>query len=380
MTIDIETLMASVTADQIFDRLLGVLETAGVPARSWRRGGVARSVLGALSDVGYQGSVIVRDGIRGMFLAFAEGSWLAAHAEDTYGTEKIAATFATGEVTFSNTGGAVHSFGADEIIVIATESGARYRVTEAFIIPSGSVASPGTVTVEVTAIDSGSTGSAAPGEIDTLETPLSKVTVSNEAALVGVDEETDEALRARCRAKRGTWSPFGPRDAYEYAALSATLTDGTPAGVTRVAVSRYSSTGTVTVVCATASGTPTSDELDAVEENVEAIARPDTVTATVSGAVPVATTHTITVWARGGVADTIEDNAQAAMAALIATYPIGGISKTQGGQGYLFADQIAATIIASSPEVFDVDGVGDDIALEPDEVATNVTTFDVRII
>jgi phage-related baseplate assembly protein len=235
--------------------------------------------------------------------------------------------------------------------------------------------------VDVQAIEAGSASSVAPDEIDTLDTPLAKVSVTNPSSILGTDEEPDDSLVKRCLAERGTWSEFGPRDAYEAAALSATMLDGSSAGITRVAVSRFSSTGQVTVVCATPTGMPTSPQLDAVTEAIEARARPDTVTVTTSGAVPHPTAHSIIVWCKGGVAATITLRAQQALAKFISTYPIGGIAKSPGGTGYLWSDAIAATVIGSSPEIYDVDfdGGAVDIPLASNEVASNVTTFDVRI-
>lgn len=132
-------------------------------------------------------------------------------------------------------------------------------------------------------------------------------------------------------------------------------------------------------MCATPSGTPTSEQLDAVREAIHKMARNSTATVTVLGAVPMATSHEVILWANGGTESLLEENAQAALAALISTYPIGGIAKSEGGQGYLYADAIEAALIGSSEEVFDVDDVGEDIELDEDEVPTNTTTITVRI-
>jgi phage-related baseplate assembly protein len=60
------------------------------------------------------------------------------------------------------------------------------------------------------------------------------VTVTNAAAFVGTDEETDVDLKVRCVAKLGSLSPNGARDAYNFIARSATRADGSPIGITRV--------------------------------------------------------------------------------------------------------------------------------------------------
>ncbi len=378
--IPIDVLIRRVSSDDIFEGLLTVLEKMKIPARSWREGGVARSILGALSEFGAMGAAIVRDNVAGGFLDFATGDYLTAHVEDVYGVKRIEATFATGPVTLTNTRSVSHNIGADELVIRSSNTGARYRVTEAFVLGPGSESSPTSITVQVQAIEPGSASSVAPGELDELETPLTGVTVTNPTSIIGRDAETDEQLRSRTRAKKGTWSPFGPRDAYEYAALSATLPDGTPTSITRVRVSRYSSVGEVRTVVATPNGTPSNDEIAAVREAIERWARPDSVTSIVEGAVQVPTSHSVIVWAQGGTESVIRSRAQAALADFYATYPIGGIAKTDNGHGYLYLDAIAATLIKSSPEVFDVDFIGGaDIPLAHNEVAVNTTTLEVRI-
>jgi phage-related baseplate assembly protein len=380
--IPIEVLIRPISPTALSELLFDSLETLGIPAKSWREGGVARSIIGVASAVGAQGSELVSEAIGGLFLAFAKGVWLTAHAKDVYDVDRIEASFAAGFVTLSNEGGAVHTVGADELIVRSSNTGARYRVTEAFILGSGAPGSPTSITVAVSAVESGAASSVSVGEIDELETTLSYTTVANASAIIGSDAEPDEALRARCYLKRATWSPLGPRDAYEYAALTAKLPDGSPTNITRVRPSRYSSTGLVKVVCATPSGTPTAEALDAVEDAIESTARPDTVTVEVSGAEPVETAHSLILWCRGGSIPVIRARAQAALSALIAAWPIGGISKSEGGQGYLFSDAVAAAVVGSSPQAFDVDFVGGavDIPLAFNEVAINTTTFDVRLV
>lgn len=374
MIIAIDDLVRYITTEEAYEWLVFRLEALELPARNWRPGGVARSVLGEVSNLGSQGSRIVTDCVRGGFLLFAGGVYLRAHAKDVYNVDYFPATQATGEITLTNAGGATHTAGANELVVFVSGTNKRFRVIEAISLPGNSQD-----TFAVQAIEPGAASSVAPNEIDELETTLAKVTVTNVAAIVGRDAETDAALVKRCLLKKGTWSPFGPRDAYEYAALSATLAGDVSTNITRVAASAFSSKGQMKTVVATPTGTPTAPELAAVVEMIERIARPSSVTSLVSGAVPKPTAHEITLWARGGTEEILRERANLALSAMIASWPIGGINKASGAQGYLFADAIAAALIGSSPEAFDVDGVGADIALDFDEVVTNTTTLDVRI-
>jgi phage-related baseplate assembly protein len=380
--IPIESLVTPITADQLTEIVFDALEAAKIPARSWRPGGVSRSILGVLISFAAMAATLLTSLISGMFLAFARGDYLTAHAEDVYGVKRIPATFASAAlgVTFTNAGGTPRTVNPNELVVRSSNTGARFRVTgvsgAAFVIPAN-----GSISADVTAIEAGSASSVSPAEIDTLETTIAKVSVTNAGSITGADAESDDALVARCLAERGTWSPFGPRDAYIAAVLSSKLIDGTPTSINRVNVSRFSSIGKVTIVCATPSGTPTSDELAAALDAVEARAKPDTVTVELDGAVPHDTTHSIIVWCRGGAEPIIRLRAQSALAKFIANYPIGGIVKAGVTPGKLWADAIGAVIIGSSPEVFDVDFDGGevDISLAANEVAVDVTTFDVRI-
>lgn len=376
MSIPIEALVRPISSDDLFNLLLDSLEAIQIPARSWRSGSVARSILGVLAQAGAQGSTIVADCVAAGFLAYAHDIGLSAHAEDFYGVERIDATFATGKVTLTNGGGGIYTVAANELVVSSSNTSARFRVTDSFVLGANSA-----IDVNVMAIESGSDSSVAPAEIDQLETTLNKVTVFNATSLVGTDAETDDALRLRCLAKRGTWSPFGPRDAYVFAATSATLTGGLPTSITRVSVSRFSSIGKVIVVCATPTGAPSSDELAAVTAACNAMARPDTVTLEVDGASPVAVNKSITVWARGGSTTLLALEVQRGLTQLLSAYPIGGIAKSDGGQGYLYTDAIAAAVIDSDPQIFDVD-ISDetDIPLATNQVPTNSISLTVRIL
>ncbi|MBX3205119.1 MAG: baseplate J/gp47 family protein [Labilithrix sp.] len=375
-TIPIEVLVRPVSADDVYEASLRVLERVKIPARSWRPGGVARTLLSTLCEVGAQGASVVTSGIGGMFLAFAKKAWLTAHAKDVYDVDRIEATFATGRVKLTNNGPLSHTIGPDELVVRSSTTRARFRVTEGFVLGAGS-----SVEVSVSAIEAGSGSSVAPGEIDEFETPLQRVTVTNPASILGRDDESDDQLVRRCLTKKGTWSPFGPRDAYEHAALSARMPDGSPTTITRVSVSRWSSTGRVTVVCATPNGAPSADELAAVRAEIGRRALTGGARLTLLGARPKAMAKTIRIWAHGGVEATLRSQASAALATMFDDFPIGGIPKADGGPGYVYDDKIAAAVIGSSVEIFDIDiiaGAGD-VLLDRDEVPVNTTTFEVRV-
>src|SRR5690606_28031643 len=135
---------------------------------------------------------------------------------------------------------------------------------------------------------------------DTLETVLLGVTVSNALAVVGTDEETDPALRSRCRDKLGPLSPMGPRDAYASVARAAVNVDGEPIGVTRVRTipDGY---GGLTVYVATAAGGVSAPDVAIIQADVRRLAEPNAVTATIASAVPMSLSVTYELWVREAI-------------------------------------------------------------------------------
>lgn len=376
--ITIEELLAPVTTEAQLEKFLATLETLGVPARSWREGGSLRTMLWgvAATYAGFSESVL--GFVRAGFLETATGGWLTLLAFNVYGVARIEATFATGIVTLTNAGGGVYAILPGELRLISAVTAKAFTNTAAIALNPGAV-----LAVPVRAVELGAASSATPATVTTLETALPGVSVTNAAAIVGSDAESDADLRERCRNRLAVISGKGPRGAYAYAVRSAVRTDGSAVDINRLRVSPGSSTGVVTVWVASPTGAPTPTDLPFIAAAIETYARPDTVTATLLAAVPVALASTITVWARATPGLTAPDLAllvSTALSAMIRDCPIGGIAKPPSVQGYLYADAIAGAAKSAHAAIFDVDGVGGDLAIAPGEVATLATTLDVRLV
>lgn len=387
--IDIDELLTSSTEDEILDGFLASLEAMGIPARSWRRGGTARSVLVVVAALYAGFTVLMMQLAQGGFLPTATGGFLTVLARYVYGVERITARYATGTVTLTNAGGGVYSYAAGAFIVVDSETGKSYSNDAAFTLNAG----PTDLDITVTALELGTASNAPPTKVDTLNTNLPGVTVSNAAAIIGQDEENDEDLRERCRDKLGSLSPNGPRGAYAYAISVATLAGGAPTNINRRRISPFSSTGRVDIVLASASGAVTVDDINAVIESIEEIARPDTDTVTVTSATALADTRTLTVWAvktKGIDAAAVSTAVDNALIHFIERYPIGGRVKIGDTQGYLFVKSIEEA--ADSPydgisdadrdalgTIWLVESTGVDLALSSSQVATLVSTIIVRI-
>lgn len=377
--IPIDELTTPLTEDQVFESFLQILEDLSVPARTWRKGGARRTILRVVARTYAGFTSLMAAAIKAGFLDTATGPWLTLLAYYVYGVTRIPATFATGLLSFTNTGGGMYSYSPDEVRILNTATGKAYRNTSSFTLNPGDT----NIYVDVEAVEAGSASSATPDTVTQLETTILGVTVTNPVALVGTDEESDEALRQRCRDKLSTLSPRGPRGAYRYAVLSAKRLDGSPVDINRVQVSSDPETGVVTLYAASPSGAPSAEDLDAARLNIEEVARPDTVTVNLYAATPVAVASALTVWAtrtEGIGVDDYREDVLLALAKDISLYPIGGIAKPPSTQGYLYGDHIAGVAEAANPSIFDVDGADDDIALAPGEVPVLSATVDVRIV
>lgn len=377
-----DTLIRGYTREEAFEIALDALEAVSIPARSWRRGGVMRGLVGVVATMGSIASQVVAEGQKSKFLGWATEGWLTYLAKLEYNVDRIPATFAAGQITFTNQGGGVFSWGADEVVAVNSATGARYRITT----PANGT--PGfpvfgafqTRTFNLSAIEAGSASSSPPGAIDSLETTMARVVVGNEQSVIGTDEESDEALTLRCSLQPSVRSANGPREAWEFAALSAKLPNGNATSINRARKLPATGDGTVRVICATPSGAPTSEELKAVRDSIEDLARTDSDNALVEGAIEQTYSRTITIWRRGGDEATVRANAQKALAELQVSYPIGGIKKVSTANGYLWEDAIESAIIAANKGVvFDVDQTGGDIELAYDEIPVIAATLLVRV-
>lgn len=374
----IEELTQALTADEILEVWLTALEALGVPARSWRKAGVARSILRVVAK-SYEGFVLVMvAAIKGGFLDTAEGPWLTRLAFSAFNVVRPTATFASGYVTLTNAGGGVYNPTPYELTFLWEAGKKAYRNTGAFSLNPGE-----TKTVPVEAVEAGAASSAPPGAINKLEAVLPGVTVSNAASVIGSDELPDAELRQLCRDKLAALSLRGPRGAYAYAVRSALRVDGSPVDINRLSVSPQSSTGQVTIYVASPTGAPASSDLDAIRERIELVARPDSVTTSVLPAMSTPFSRTLTVWARaepGLAAATVKELALAKVVGLQRDWPISGYVKPPSLQGYLYADALAGVVQSAHPAIFDVDGAGADMPLAPGQIASLSITCNVQLV
>lgn len=378
----IDDLVAAPSAADIRAEWVSRLVGLGIPADKWRPAGALSVALTAGSVIFAGFCALIAAAAQSRFLDFATGQWLTLAAWYDFGVARVEATFATGQVQLTNTGGTLTSFPAGGFQVQNPATGKVYANTSPFTLNPGSPASPTVLTIDIQALELGAASSSVAGSITKLVTTISLVTVTNPTDVIGTDAEDDATLIQRCRDKQGTLSGKGPSSAYRYAVLSATRPDGSPVDINRVAKTADPTTGIVTLYAASPSGAPTAADLSYADANVEALARVDTDRYDLFAATPVALTSTITVWAKttpGLNAADLTADIEAALDAAVKSYPIGGIPQPPSTAGFLYASFIDGAIRAVNPAIFAVTGTTD-LPLSTGQVATLAATITVRFV
>lgn len=182
--------------------------------------------------------------------AFSYGPYLDRHAQ-TVDLERLAATAAEGEVTFSGDPGAVIPSGTivAPAVTVPDEITAEFAVLTGGVVPGG-----GVLDLPVRATTAGVLGNVGPGAVvHVLAGPTDDVAVANADAIVGgTERETDaELLRRVLGAYR---SPRGGGRVQDYVAWAQA-----ELGVREVTVHRrHAGPGTMLVVAMGAGGQPVS--------------------------------------------------------------------------------------------------------------------------
>jgi hypothetical protein len=372
--IPITDLLTPIPAAQFRSTMVNLLVALGVPANQWRSGGVASTILTVVSNTFEMFSTLMTEALASNFLDYASGSWLVLLAYYVYGVTAQPATFASGQLTLTNTGGGIYDYPLNGALF--GNGTVQYTNEQSFSLGASS-----SVTFDIVATVAGAVGSAAPGTITTMVTTMLGVTCTNALSVVGQNAQSDASLRLECQDALGATSPDGPKSAYAYAVQNAiNATTGVKVSINRVSVSPASSGGIVNIYCASPSGVPIASDLTAAALAVQDYCRPLGITANVYAVSTVANTNAITVWAQalpGVSAAAIQLAAEAAVTAFIAQYPVGGLSTGSGG--YLFASLIDGIIYGTSPAVFEITGTTDN-AIGAEQVITDETTITVNVV
>jgi hypothetical protein len=381
--LSISDLFTPLTAEQIRAQMVTELvSTFEIPADQWRQGGVASTMLTVASIILAMMSTLISDIVKGFFLPTSTGVALKLLALYGYGVTVPEASFATGDVTLTNTEGGSFTRQIGEYVAKNPVTKVTYSNTAAFTLPPND-----TVTVAMRADTAGSAGSSTPDTITEHVTNLLGVTVTNPTSLIGVDAPSDPAIRELCLNKLGASSVRGVRTAYAYAIQVAINPDTLgPVNVNRWAISESSSTGEVDLYVAAPSGTPDPSDITGIVTSVEAEARPAGVTADVIGVVEVPYTAALTAYVKapaGVTGASVKTAIEEEIDDMIAVFPIGGVTASDDTNPTLtglFGEAItaAAGIACRSvnAQLVSIKGASDQ-ALDPDEVVTNGTSVSI---
>lgn len=335
------SLLIEETKAEIYARGLAVATALGLPVTSWVAGDPTRSLYHYVAEVLSTLESMAAGFVGSGFLDYATGDWLTLLADQIYNVQRVEATYASTTVRLANTGGGIFVIAPGDVVVKNSTTGKTYTNIDGGTL----LGSPLNLDLVFTADESGSASSADATDIDTMVTTLLGVTCSNPTAALGLDEEADTSVRERCRAKLGTLSATGPRDAYDSVVRDSTLTGNTE--ITRSRTVADSVTGDVTTYVAGASGAVSGAAVTAAQAAVEEWATPLCITPAVSNCSSVTIAVTYSLWLYTSVGETtatIEAAVEAALEELFAVRPIGGDIIAPATTGKIYKSLIESTI------------------------------------
>lgn len=335
------SLLIQETKAEIYARGLAVASALGLPVTSWVAGDPTRSLYHYVAEVLSTLETMVAGYMGSGFLEYATGDWLTILAAQVYGVERVEATYASTTVRLANTGGGIYVIEPGDVVVKNFTTGKTYTNIDGGTL----LGSPLNLDLVFTADEAGSASSADATDIDTMVTTFLGVTCSNPTAALGLDEEADSAVRERCRAKLGTLSATGPRDAYDSVVRDPALTGSTE--ITRSRTVADSVTGEVTTYVAGPSGAVSAGAVTAAQAAVEQWAAPLCITPTVANSVSVTVAVTYSLWLYTTVGETtvaIEAAVEDALRTMFAARPIGGDIIAPATTGKLYKSLIESTI------------------------------------
>lgn len=345
MSLSLSDLLTSLTSDNIRDTAYGILQALGFSTTSWRPGAISRTLIDLLSRVVAPFTNLQVQATSSGFLDYATGDWLTILAQQVYGVDRNLATFAPGFVTVNNSAGGVYSFPAFSVRFINPTSGKAFTNTAAFSVNALQTG----VVVPIQAIEAGSASTSSPGTITQFETTYIGLSVTNANAVVGDDDETDDSVRLRCRAKLGALSPMGPQAVYDFVARTQSLNGGVL--VTKTNVQAESTTGDVLITLANDSGALSGGDVAKVQNGFDLYAAPQCIEPTAVSAVALSIDVVCTVWvytSQNLNTSDIQASVASALTAYFKSIPIGGFV-VPPNPGMLFVDSLEVAIGKAVP-------------------------------
>ena len=310
------------TRDEVLSTLLALSASLGAPTTSWQEGAPLLTLFTTDAQKSADLTLVAVEIAKGGFgELIPSDAWADLWAQSRFNVARVAATSATGLINATNTSASNYTLAAGDLIVAHNVTGKTYRNQAPIVILAG----VGLANIAIAADEPGTASNAAPGTITVLVSSLVGVGCTNALSIIGTDKETTPALVARARLKLGSFSPNGPKDAYNYVAITPEFS-ATSVPVTRTRVVLNTATGEISLYLATAAGAPSGPDVAIVQASIDQNVEPWGVTATAVPATPLVVAITYQAWVQGTqltmaqIATLIEN----ALIAWFATLAIGG--------------------------------------------------------
>lgn len=272
MALSYDELTTPPTEDEQLTELLELATLAGFPATAWQDGSVPRSLLEIEKTVLVKLATLIASIGKGGLLDDAAGDWLDLLADSLFDEARVAAVKTQGLATLSCSALAGPYMITAQQLVATNAAGVRFRNTN-----GGTLASGGTLQLTFEAETAGAAGNIGSGQLTIMLTPLAGVTLANPVVppgstwitQAGADEESDDELRERCRAKWATLGTGSTVDSYVFWAREA------DPSIRRVKVLSHSNAGTptdgyVTLYVAAENDTVDGDAVTAAQDYIDA--------------------------------------------------------------------------------------------------------------
>lgn len=284
-------------------------------ATSWQPGSAALQLVEMDAEATTDVQRMVQRVAAGGFLDTADGPWLTLLSKFFYALDRLPGVFARGTVRLTDVAmGGPHSIQVGHWF--ASTSGRRFRATAAATLPAG-----GTVNVPVEAESPGAAWNVGAGAITRLVNPIPGVAVTNLAnwlTQAGADEESDVALRRRCRARWPSLGTGAVAASYDLWARTASPE------VTRTRATTHATIpGTVELVVAGDGGPISAGGMLAVAGYINPRV-PLCTSLILSNAIPLSVPVTATLYVAAALRDVAETEATANLEQLARELPIGG--------------------------------------------------------
>jgi hypothetical protein len=377
-------LLTPKTQDERESQLLALLNAVGFPVTDWYVGSVGRTiqkmVAAGLFDLDALIPQIAASGFLGPFTiggkTYPTRGWLELQAREMFGIEPAPATFTRQRCSlWCDPGTGPYDIAAvGQLTALSRATGHRYTNITTGTVPPGTL-EPTKVPLDFEAAEAGASYNGdLPGSIIDLVTPLPGLNISNEAQNyggspiinAGVDTESDDSIRARCRGRWPSLSDVPTDDRYVAWIRQASIDGGF--GITKITAAPSSVVpGYVDIRVATDAGPVPPEAVAALQSYLDA--RDGIVDhATVATATPVPVTAGGTAKVRRGAAAAARLAAKLSWDEYVASLPIGG-SAPEGVVRLAELQQALMDAGALDVSGLTLNGVAGNLALAPTDVA-----------